>query len=532
MKHIMNVFGNQYNSVSMNNCDNGPFESFAANRRNLTRQFSIVDSFFHQRKEGERTRYPKSNFFLMASGLISICLGVMSHMCDPYMLIFKWKLIFENGGEIFELWKTPPVDLYIKIFLFNVTNAEQYLNGNAEKMIFNEVGPYVYRELLSHENITFYSNGTLSTKPNHPLVFQAHLSEGHKEEDVFYVPNIALLSIAQIASKHNYLIRLPLNLLIRRTKTVPLEKQTARQFMFGYETTLTTLGNTFLPNWISFNKVGLIDRMYDFKDDFETFYTGVGDESLSGLYESYLGSSKLAQWEGDHCSNIRNASDGTKFKSFIKDDEQLLFFRKSMCRAQRMVQAGSKHEVGGIQATKFVFEDNALDNGHIDVRNKCFCRKGECMARGLIDVTDCYYGFPIALSYPHFYDGDSSLLTKIIGLHPNESLHSSFFMINATMLQLPKSLQNRFLFYLKYLRIFERIVYVMLLFGGTLLLLIAVIRVSLSMSLNLSLNGVSKSNKESANSDKCTDSRRHSILKNNTSKQEKGSKQEKEHFLI
>ncbi|XP_062707788.1 scavenger receptor class B member 1 isoform X11 [Aedes albopictus] len=339
MKHIMNVFGNQYNSVSMNNCDNGPFESFAANRRNLTRQFSIVDSFFHQRKEGERTRYPKSNFFLMASGLISICLGVMSHMCDPYMLIFKWKLIFENGGEIFELWKTPPVDLYIKIFLFNVTNAEQYLNGNAEKMIFNEVGPYVYRELLSHENITFYSNGTLSTKPNHPLVFQAHLSEGHKEEDVFYVPNIALLSIAQIASKHNYLIRLPLNLLIRRTKTVPLEKQTARQFMFGYETTLTTLGNTFLPNWISFNKVGLIDRMYDFKDDFETFYTGVGDESLSGLYESYLGSSKLAQWEGDHCSNIRNASDGTKFKSFIKDDEQLLFFRKSMCRAQRMENA-------------------------------------------------------------------------------------------------------------------------------------------------------------------------------------------------
>lgn len=61
-----------------------------------------------------------------------------------YIFLFQ-KLIFENGGEIFELWKTPPVDLYIKIFLFNVTNAEQYLNGNAEKMIFNEVGPYVYR---------------------------------------------------------------------------------------------------------------------------------------------------------------------------------------------------------------------------------------------------------------------------------------------------------------------------------------------------------------------------------------------------
>ncbi|XP_021699992.1 scavenger receptor class B member 1 isoform X2 [Aedes aegypti] len=567
MKQIMNVFGNRYNSVRTNDCDNGRFESFAANRRNLTRQFSIVDSFFHQRKEGERTRYPKYNFFLMAVGLILICLGVMSHMCNPYMLIFKWKLIFENGGEIFELWRTPPVDLYIKIFLFNVTNAEQYLEGTAEKMVFDEVGPYVYRELLSHENITFYDNGTLYTKPSHPLVFQAHLSAGHKEDDVFYLPNIALLSIAQVASKHNYLIRLPLNLLIRQTKTVPLEKQTARQFMFGYETTLTTLGNTFLPNWISFNK------MYDFDNDFETFYTGVDDESLSGLYESYLGSPKLAQWEGDHCSNIRNASDGTKFKSFIKDEEQLLFFRKSMCRAQRMVQTGSNHEVDGLQATKFVFEENALDNGQIDARNKCFCRKGQCLARGLIDVTDCYYGFPIALSYPHFHDSDPSLLTKVIGLHPNESLHSSFFMINAvsglplklsvkfqinmamgdisnmaecerfaniviptlwfeiTMLQLPRGLRNRFLFYLKYLRIFDRIMYFLLLVGGSLLLLYAVIRVALSVSLSLTSNNISRKNKKISKSERCAENRRHSLLKNNSSKLEKGSVQEREHFL-
>lgn len=429
----MSILGNRYNSVRTKHCENDTFESLAANRRQLTRQFSIVDSFFHQRKEGERTRYPKGAFVLMAVGLLSIFTGVVSHICEPYMYIFKWKLIFEHGGEIFELWRTPPVDLYIKVYLFNVTNARQYLIGEAEKMVFEEVGPYVYRELLSHDNITFFDNGTLYTKPSHPLVFQEHLSEGHKEEDIFFLPNIALLSIAHVASKHNYLIRLPLNLLIRQTKTLPLEKQTAKQFMFGYETTLTTLGNTFLPNWISFNKVGLIDRMYDFENDFENFYTGTNDQSLSGLYESYLGSSRLVQWEGEHCSNIRNASDGTKFKSFIKEDEQLLFFRKSMCRAQRMVQVGSDYEVDGIQATRFVFEENALDNGHLDVRNKCFCRKGQCLEQGLIDVTDCYYGFPIALSYPHFYDADPELLTKIKGLHPNGSMHGSFFMINALL---------------------------------------------------------------------------------------------------
>ncbi|XP_053691622.1 scavenger receptor class B member 1 [Sabethes cyaneus] len=378
-------------------------------------------------------------------------------------------------------------------------------------------------------------------------------------------------SIAQVASRNSYLFRLPLNLLIRQTKLMPLEQQTAKQFMFGYETTLTTLGNTFLPNWISFNKVGLIDRMYDFDDDFETFYTGADDESISGLYESYLGLPRLRQWDNDHCSNIQNASDGTKFKSFIKPNEQLLFFRKSMCRAQRMVQDNSSYEIYGIQATKFVFEKNALDNGEFDKRNKCFCRQGHCLPRGLIDVTDCYYGFPIALSYPHFLDADPNLLQKIIGLHPNESKHGSFFMINSLsglplklsvkfqinmalndlsgvaecerfsdvvipalwfeikMMQLPKSLRNRFIFYLHYLRILDRVMYYVFFISGGLLLLFSVLRVSFSLSVNFSSYRVSNLSRrfEKSIPKKATQRRRQS-----NSKHDQGSEKERQHFLL
>lgn len=77
--------------------------------------------------------------------------------------------------------------------------------------------------------------------------------------------------------------------------------------------------------------------MYDFVGDYETFYTGETDPRMSGLYDTFLGSKNLKQWNEDHCSNIHGASDGTKFKSFVQPDEQLLFFRKSMCRPQRMV---------------------------------------------------------------------------------------------------------------------------------------------------------------------------------------------------
>lgn len=81
----------------------------------------------------------------------------------------------------------------------------------------------------------------------------------------------------------------------------------------------------------------LLSQMYDFVGDFETFYTGDTDPSISGLYDTFMGSKFLKQWEHEHCNNINGASDGTKFQSFIKPDDELLFFRKSMCRPQRLV---------------------------------------------------------------------------------------------------------------------------------------------------------------------------------------------------
>lgn len=49
-----------------------------------------------------------------------------------------------KGGEIFNLWAQPPVDLYIKIYLFNITNAEDFLSGR-EQLKVEQVGPYVYK---------------------------------------------------------------------------------------------------------------------------------------------------------------------------------------------------------------------------------------------------------------------------------------------------------------------------------------------------------------------------------------------------
>ena len=39
------------------------------------------------------------------------------------------KLVFEEGQEAFEKWKNPPVTPLTKIYVFNLTNEIQFLNG-------------------------------------------------------------------------------------------------------------------------------------------------------------------------------------------------------------------------------------------------------------------------------------------------------------------------------------------------------------------------------------------------------------------
>ncbi|XP_067620772.1 scavenger receptor class B member 1 isoform X2 [Eurosta solidaginis] len=517
-------------STSARDADKQRQKSLKANRS--MNPASVLSSFFNDRQNNKRARSPKCAFLLLALGVLAITTAVLVKIFHPYDLIFKWKLTMAEDGEIFNLWAKPPVDLYIKIYLFNITNAEAFLAGR-EKINVQQVGPYVYKEIMTHENITFNTNNTMSTRPSHPLVWQEHMSEGNKEDDQVVMLNIAMLAISHLTAKKPYLVRLALQGLFATSQSKPIIRMTAKEFMFGYETSLTTLGNTFLPNWIYFEKVGLIDRMYDFDTDYETFYTGATNPAISGLYATYRGSTNLPQWDGEHCSNIELASDGTKFKSFIQPNETIKFFRKSMCRPINLHRTGEPQTYGSLTGYKYVFEENAFDNGVHNEANTCFCRKGKCQPQGLIDVTDCYYGFPISLSYPHFMHGDPGLLTNITGVEPDEEKFASAFVVqphsglplsisakvqinmhfddmsayrqvsrfshltvpmlwfDIMMSELPESLDTRFNFYLNILPYLDILGYWGSLLLGIALLVYAVTRATLRMSSLTQMNHIS-----------------------------------------
>jgi len=54
------------------------------------------------------------------------------------------EVILRNGSQSFGWWRKPPVTPTMSIYIYNVTNADAFLN-NGEKPVLDELGPYVYR---------------------------------------------------------------------------------------------------------------------------------------------------------------------------------------------------------------------------------------------------------------------------------------------------------------------------------------------------------------------------------------------------
>lgn len=59
-------------------------------------------------------------------------------------LIIDSQVVLRKGGQSFGWWSKPPVTPRIQVYVYNVTNADEFLN-NGSKPILDELGPYVYK---------------------------------------------------------------------------------------------------------------------------------------------------------------------------------------------------------------------------------------------------------------------------------------------------------------------------------------------------------------------------------------------------
>lgn len=83
-------------------------------------------------------------------------------------------------------------------------------------------------------------------------------------------------------------------------------------------------------------------------------------------------------------------------------------------------------EYNGIKTFMYSGTELTVDNGTLDEENQCYCDPDGCPASGVFNMSTCHHGAPIFLSYPHFYNADSSYRDAVVGMDPDPKKHKFY----------------------------------------------------------------------------------------------------------
>lgn len=334
-----------------------------------------------------------------------------------------------NGSLSYHYWQKPGVLRLTKVFIFNVTNPDEFLN-HGEKPKLNEVGPFVYREDMEKVNIKFHDNGTVSFQHRKILEFVPELSIADPETK-FVVPNIPLLTLTTQANSLKPIVKATLSLFLRvMTDMTPFKTVTAQELVFGYDDTLTSLANRYFPKGKRPpKKMGLFLGRNGTLNEISTIYTGHTGMHQFGVMDKLNGLDHLPYWDSAPCNSIA-ASEGSFFppRAFTNSDV-VHVYDKDLCRIWPL-RYRHDTEKNGVNVGYYTPDDDIFQPGELHSDNKCYCPGNiPCPPKGLQNISPCQFDAPVLLSFPHFYQADPALLDAVDGLTPDPEKHQTFFKI-------------------------------------------------------------------------------------------------------
>lgn len=148
---------------------------------------------------------------------------------------------------------------------------------------------------------------------------------------------------------------------------------------------------------------------------------------------------KLKVWGGDSCNEIVG-TDGSQFHPGVTRDKELRVFSPLVCRSIT-IKYREETSVLDIPLLRYTTPKEMFAAPRKNSKNSCFCTikpplpgtkplkdDNRCYIDGIMDLSACQKGAPIAASWPHFYNGDA-MLSMTAGLKPDKSKHETFIDI-------------------------------------------------------------------------------------------------------
>ncbi|KAG8038036.1 hypothetical protein G9C98_006361 [Cotesia typhae] len=362
-------------------------------------------------------------------GLLALAIGIILSSIPWVDYVILRQLRLWNGSLSFQYWQKPGVVRLTKVYIFNVTNADNFLSLN-EKPKLQEVGPFVYREDMEKVNIVFHNNDTVSYQHKKILNFVPELS---KDKDLrVLVPNIPLLTLTTQSKSLPRFLNFGLSMFISGLNQKPFVPVTAQQLVFGYDDPLVSIAHRFFPKARRpMHQMGLLLARNGTLDEVSTIYTGHTDMKQFGLINKLNGLDRLPYWEDEPCNSI-TASEGSFFPPRDSTGADVVHvWDKDLCRVLPLQYRGPV-EKAGINADLYTPTDDVFDPPSVKKPdNECFCPDDptSCPPKGLQNISPCQYSAPVYLSFPHFYKADQKLTDAVVGLKPVPELHETYFKI-------------------------------------------------------------------------------------------------------
>ncbi|XP_068081088.1 scavenger receptor class B member 1 isoform X2 [Anabrus simplex] len=368
--------------------------------------------------------------FLIVGGILNMFFGIVTFIWTPFDVLMNERLKMVPGLPPFDWWKTPPDEVFLRVYVFNVTNGPQFLNGTDEKLKFEEIGPFVFLEKLQHDNVTFNDNSTMTYTATRTAIFRPELTNVDLNATLI-LPNLAVLGISSYLENSPFFAKIGFKFLLRRLDSKPFTNITVYNYFWNYTDPLLHTARKLAPFLVPVSNMGILNRIYsDFRDEV-TVYIGPQNGRRFFNMDRFHGSPRFGYWSDERCDAVQGATEGVSYPQFLTRNDSLLYFRKTICRITPIYYVGDVVKEG-MDAFRFELPDDIYDR-YEDPEGDCFAGEySEPLPSGLSDLSPCYYGFPIAASNPHFLYGDPSLIDNIEGMKPERSKHISFAEVEPT----------------------------------------------------------------------------------------------------
>nr|XP_045623544.1 lysosome membrane protein 2-like isoform X2 [Procambarus clarkii] len=338
------------------------------------------------------------------------------------------ELVLENGTNVYQKWKLPPVVPYLFIYFFNVTNKEEFLEGS--KPVLQEVGPYCYRERWEKVNIKFHDNGTVSYETQKHYFFERNISVG-SEDDIITTLNVPMLSAVSQWRFAQRLAKLALSSMLEVLNEKPFVSKSVRDLMWGYDDPLLRIAKDIIPpdQRMPYDKFGFFIEKNGSTDGLFNVFTGVNDMTKYTTIDTFNYKRELSYWKTDECNDIKG-TDGSSFPPGVKRDTTLYMFNENLCRSIPLTVLKEVEE-DGIKGLRFSPPADVFGNITVKPENECYCVGGPpCIGGGVFNISTCKYGSPTIISWPHFYQGDPKFADAVQGLKPDAAKHALYIDVS------------------------------------------------------------------------------------------------------